>query len=887
MRNLNIAKYQKREHVTAPLDIYNDTLDTLQQKHDKAIDQTSAIKTFIANKDLNESESKWASDYAANIESKIQASVEEGSYATALTTVKKLAGDVASDVGLLGREKAQAAYKTFVDNVDSNKNINPDAKAFTKAMTKYSYNDVKDDTGKIVGGSTWSPNYNPVESVDINKLYEDVLRTVGVDQSQGGNLVWGDSQGNIKHGMGNVSDGDLPYFKTESGVTKLDPNKIKIAMQAAIESAPGARASLDQDYKVNVWKASKKENNSITKKDGTLMSQKEFEESLVMPRYKASAYTRVTNDINTSIGFSMMEARNKTSKKASEKTEKPDKTAIDFGTTVGNVKIEADTPAKITSSLNTATTSLGNYFAKYGIDKSGTIDQSYTELRRRINQNQTLSPGIRERELAEADAYYDDINKSKNKLEAMRPKLGKDEEAVDFIGNRLSSGSMSDAKNTYQAKWAEGVNRIFTDKKGNSYNSIIMSETLFSINNKSMSETAIRLKKELGLSFKDCTIKNIDGKNQLYISKDAYSRLAPEISSIVGEIRGDVYNDSNGTIKKDLGTRSRSISSTLYSEGLFEINREAERLSAKANKRIAESFDPTYVPLQSFNVPVSITVDGKAVTKNILDDYTEGALNALSITNGGSVKVLALDDSGELTSIDDSNERTQILRDIQLSKKDVSTGWGVNPSTGEYGMIISRPRKENTKGSVINEAGSYFISGAVLNSEISKFKDIPEVRAVNTLNAIKYNSALASGYTLSDNEWGDGSYKAKIIGNEVLLNNGSNNFIMTLDEAQNVMANNYKFKASIKPIKSLVERIQSNDMRVSDLPVEQRTIGIITPLLQKAMIDNGIDPSVTDINELSIEGKQKVLMHFTDMYNGITGEPLTNDVQDAISEILK
>ena len=57
-------------------------------------------------------------------------------------------------------------------------------------------------------------------------------------------------------------------------------------------------------------------------------------------------------------------------------------------------------------------------------------------------------------------------------------------------------------------------------------------------------------------------------------------------------------------------------------------------------------------------------------------------------------------------------------------------------------------------------AGDYMITGAILNDEIERFKSLPAVKAMDTLNSIKYNNALKRNYRLSDAEFGDGTYSA-------------------------------------------------------------------------------------------------------------------------------
>lgn len=134
--DIKTSGYQKRERVAAPLDAYSATLNTLQQKHETAIDTANKIKTFLANKELRSRE-QMATDYSQQINNQIEAAAQEGSYATALTTATKLAGEVASNPALIGRERYQQQYKKFQDEINSSKEYDGDIKAYALAQNKY------------------------------------------------------------------------------------------------------------------------------------------------------------------------------------------------------------------------------------------------------------------------------------------------------------------------------------------------------------------------------------------------------------------------------------------------------------------------------------------------------------------------------------------------------------------------------------------------------------------------------------------------------------------------------------------------------------------------------------------------------------------------------
>lgn len=105
-------------------------------------------------------------------------------------------------------------------------------------MNPYGYQDTTNDKGQVTGGTTFNPNYQPVAQVDLNEIYQKALSTVGVDSSQGEQLVWGDENGNLRQGVPNIAGGDLPYLKTSQGIQRLDANKIRQAVEAAIDATP-------------------------------------------------------------------------------------------------------------------------------------------------------------------------------------------------------------------------------------------------------------------------------------------------------------------------------------------------------------------------------------------------------------------------------------------------------------------------------------------------------------------------------------------------------------------------------------------------------------------------------------------------------------------------
>jgi hypothetical protein len=918
--DIKTAGYQKRERVAAPLDVYNSTLNTLQQKHDTAIETSNQIKTFLANKQLNEAENEWVDNYSRNINAQIEASAQDGSYATALTTAKKLAGEVASNPGLIGRERYQQEFKKFQDEVTNSNAYDGDVKAYALEQNKYNYQDQVNETGKVIGGNQFQPNYRPVEQVDYNTLYQKVLSTVGVDSSSGEQLVWGDAEGNLKEGKGNIAAGDVPYLKTASGVQQLSADKIRAAFESALNETPGARASLEQDYKVNVWKANKgNKNNTVTRPDGTIMSQKEFEENLFAPRYAASAYRRVESRINPELGFNLLAASRKTAAKPN--TGKEPDLLPSLSTPGYKEKVEPDTPAKVQSQLNTLNGQLSNMFSSYGISKSIPLDEAYSKLRSGIANNVTLSDTAKKQLLDEANTYYRGIANANNRLDAMKGHLTQEEQyASEFLGKRLSNGDMADTNNPMQLEYANRMTKLFTDSKGNSFDTVLVNP----LNNSSKDAIISKLRTGMGLTNQDVSFSKIGDKEYIRISKDAYIRLAPEMADVlklspVGFTTGNnapetfTRNDEVFYGNKVYGSLTAMGIAGFRAIGRGEITtaksakdspayvyEKAAQISNSATERISKTLPSNYVDNVVFDLPPHIIAAGQGLEDDQLKNYNERVMNMISIANPGSIVIKKRNAEGVLEPVEDSRERNAIMQTIQaqVKKKNINNGWTTSVSTGEYGVFVNIPYTAKTgKNSAKNPdsemeervqnavAGDYVINGAILNDEIERFKSLPAVKAWDTLNSIKYNNALKRNYRLSDAEFGDGTYSAVTDGGsfyQILDANDEPVIKITEGELFQRMFQNNQANAILAPVKEDINLISARNGSIANSPIEEQQV-IARPLMQKAMIMAG---ATGNLRELDIDTKRQVFQFFNRMYSGLTGESPSQAILNQMNDLM-
>lgn len=163
----------QRVPVRSNLEALSQALNKIDERSDKAIQQKSAITNAIGQLKLNAAEDKWKYDYAKRIEQKINDAAQYGDYSRALDVATELAGSATSSPEVIGRIRANEAYEKKKSEVESLANsgvISGLTKERWLAQNKYTYEDIRDENGNIVGGTDWKAGWDPVKKVDMAKL---------------------------------------------------------------------------------------------------------------------------------------------------------------------------------------------------------------------------------------------------------------------------------------------------------------------------------------------------------------------------------------------------------------------------------------------------------------------------------------------------------------------------------------------------------------------------------------------------------------------------------------------------------------------------------------------------------------------------------------------
>ena len=91
------------------------------------------------------------------------------------------------------------------------------------------------------------------------------------------------------------------YSHTKGDWQRLSKTKLAEAVKAVIENTPGAKASLEQDYKIAKWKYDQNGSNpDITDKNGILLTPEQYLAKRIDPFYNAATFYNQSS--NTTYG---------------------------------------------------------------------------------------------------------------------------------------------------------------------------------------------------------------------------------------------------------------------------------------------------------------------------------------------------------------------------------------------------------------------------------------------------------------------------------------------------------------------------------------------------------------------------------------------------------
>lgn len=438
------------------LNVLAKTYNTLEQGHQQAIKTKSQIDAQLAQLDLNEAEDAWRQEQLNKVRNALTENMQYGNAYSSLDDIVGTYGDITSSPGMIGRLRAQQDYKAYMDNLDKRTDLSEDYKNYYRAVNKYNYQDITDKNGNVIGGSKWTPIDKEVSEIPMNKILNQALQWAAKEQGGGSQTRWLDANGKVTDDITKSVTGEI-YSHTKGDWQRLSKAKLAEAVKAAIENTPGAKASLEQDYKIAKWKYDQNGSNpDITDKNGILLTPEQYLAKRIDPFYNAATF--YNQDSNTTYGEAW-KAQLALAKQAGLGSANQRKQAIDNLTYKGTpVRIDNFMPAQAQAEITSNRQSIAGLLNKYNPDINiDLVTANPNDIRTSIMTNIT-SPSDR----AYALSYLNDIIDNQEYINSL--KVGKSQDSIDGFDTYNSIISLSDLPNNkYSDTYSKYVNQIFGD----------------------------------------------------------------------------------------------------------------------------------------------------------------------------------------------------------------------------------------------------------------------------------------------------------------------------------------------------------------------------------------------------------------------------------------
>jgi hypothetical protein len=552
--------YINTEYVpTVDLNTLRNTFNTLEQGHKEAIKTVSNLQAEMAKLELNEAENEWRQQKISEIQQTIDNNTIFGNSAAALDDIIVKAGNLASDAGMIGRLQAQKDYTEFKNKIINDKTLPEDYKEYYLENNPYYYKDIVDEkTGKVISGTKWNPNISPTAVVDLSSLISKGLQWAARESGSYNQVRWLDKNGNPTTNPNEVFDGEY-YDDTTHSFEKLDRSKIEAGIRAAIESTPGAKESLQQDYDIALWKHKKAINatkgkynivSDVTDDNGITLSPQQYLNKRISPALYAAEYYNTTRKTTYGNGLKTYKAAEQAAETAKKNAELDDKYIKSLNRTSDTkpITINYNMTAELMGEKQNIQNELHNLF-KNAVGRDVNIDMTnastdgwkntLTRAYLTIKKNGATEQQLRDFKVKTSELIrkYDEITMNYDNL--TKDLKEDDKYLVDYV-SRMKNGGSFNKDNPYDQKLLKDIQAEFGDK-GQYYD--------VSFNNIDEYNRAIQILNSnnengfLGLGF-NTGRKEIDGKSVNYIRlpKEYYQNMLLLSNTVNATVKGNVDN---------------------------------------------------------------------------------------------------------------------------------------------------------------------------------------------------------------------------------------------------------------------------------------------------------------------------------------------------------
>lgn len=824
---LNTFRY--KDYAYSPkhnLEEVANTYNYLQQRHDLAVEKENLIQQQFAALDLNSAEDEWRANKMNELQTMINDASINGFKGYALNDIITKGTKMLTGADVRGRLKAQQQYKQYIEDLDKRTDLSEDYKNVFKEINTYRYQDKLDANGNIIGGTDWKPTKEAVSEIPLINILKGGIELAAKDAGRSNITRFLDKNGKVitDPTSDNIFDGQV-YNTTTNQWESLGRDKIMKGIQAYIETTPGIKASLEQDYDVAIYKQKKYGVNSdVEDKNGVTLSPEQYLQKRLEPGIQAAIYNRSYTTTTYGNGLATYKAALKAQQASAQKQLQDPYRLPGYSTEGTPITINYDYAANLQTDKQNSTAKLNEIVKTItgeGVkqDMSNATSADWKNLIETTVANSNLTPAEKSklilesrkaiRKLEEANINYRELTKGitdKTQLDAL-----------NFI-SKVNGGAEIDTNTKYGKDVINEINSIFGDK-GKYIRMTTDSEDYFNKMKSLISGNNINGLKELGYTI------GTDNKGNKYIQldKNNYNQII-SFANAAKEAR-DAINNIFGTdgIYFTSLTSDYDINES-FDEPILKTMQSISRISQlydDANnivKRYISEVSPQQITISNENLPYQTFTEQK-----LLHNYTLGKIdeqqynlydkqlkadleNKLISANYPQVNIFTTEDTdgvGALSREIESEERLEVGKLIKAAvgagRYKASAGHNAVHGNGTNITIYAATDQDGTpKG----DAQTFFIPGLILEQAATEFDNSPKTIA---------SDKIALGNETNRKIYLTSSIETPTLGGQTIDCLGNNQFVYKTDTGTYPISR----KAAVDIVESIENYHQIKDNLIS------------------------------------------------------------------------
>ena len=188
----------------------------------------------------------------------------------------QMSRDIMTSPEITGLVETNKQYKQWKASIQARNDISDDIKEMIIAKNPYNFeliykkdgdgNEIVDEEGnkEIIGYKDWKSNKDPVKQMSLNDIATTGLRYLTTTTTGTYGITYYDKDGNIMT-SNNFNPFNVSAYKTSTtDTTKLTKEDVILSLNTAFDAEPNMRASIMQDYELEVWKYQQVKNSRDT-----------------------------------------------------------------------------------------------------------------------------------------------------------------------------------------------------------------------------------------------------------------------------------------------------------------------------------------------------------------------------------------------------------------------------------------------------------------------------------------------------------------------------------------------------------------------------------------------------------------------------------------------